>query len=709
MEAKSTQITGRVDKILCEDDTKYLVIDVLTAKGEQHTKLKGITIAYIFNFCVIPRAGDKVTLLCIATDDFLDDNIPIFRPSNPQRILFDVDMTDTAVMKFFFISAKIFKWPTGTCNKLISYLRENGKIADELTAYAEMKRGYHSCDKLEEFLTKNQVDKLLHRWCKEFLFHRYYLYGLNLEYTYILKEHYSYQQITHYLQHDPYVLIHLPISEVEKIIDAFGWRYTKPLNRSVGEIARYLYGQLERHLAYVPKKELDKYPPEYLQLLYNPDTYNFILQEDRIYYWQVVEIEDYLANFLHKLTGNKLSLITECPNTKLKPDQYSVMLQALNQPVSIITGGAGTGKTTIIGELVNNLTTLRGSNCTILSYTGKAVRVIQRKTGNKNTMTLHRSLHTNIEATDVIIIDEVSMCPTALLMQVLKCTPNLKQLIFVGDHNQLPPIHWCELMRPLMEFLPCFRLEINYRTSPLPGEPNTIVDEATRLINDTTNCFSFQPECNFHLYEGDEQTVLQICRDALENGYSGEDCTIICPFREDTNRLNEQAKTIFNAINRSNKKQKWCIGDRVMVIKNIKSIDVMNGEEGTVEEVDKEGIHVRINTKIHLFKYKDTDNFNESELLTEKPLERHLTHSWAITAHKSQGSEWPVVIGYIPRYSRFITRNIIYVMMTRATEWFYLVGKQIDIDNCCNNLTPKGRSSLHTRFEQLTKQSTNGE
>jgi hypothetical protein len=702
--SKSINIIGEILSIHGTDtDIPHLRLSVLEVRDRQDNSLKAKTIAYLYNGVIIPRAGDRVSLLCIDTGQMLEDNIPVYMPNKPERILFDVNMSKGNVMRFMYISAKNHKWPTGVCGEVIKHLEENSKnIADTLNDYADMQRQHCACVQLEEFLPTDKVNKLLYRWCKEFIYHRFYLYGLDMKAIYILKEHYSYVDILKFLRTDPYVLLQLSIQSVGKILNTFGWRYSTPPNRSVGEIARYIYSHLERHNSYIPMSELSDYPPEYVELLCDPHTYAFKIVDDRIYYSKALEVEQYLSKIIYKLTQVRPEAISEVTTTKLKPDQYTAMLRILNEPISILSGGAGTGKTTIIGEVVDNLIAFRKANCCILSYTGKAVRVVQHKTGFKNTMTLHRALYSDMSHVDVLIVDEISMCPTTLFARVLEHMPKLKQIILVGDHNQLPPINWCELMQPLMDFIPCMQLNINYRTSPLPGEPNVIVNEANRLIADTTKQFTFQDGSNFHVYAGDENTVLQICREALENNYTGNDCTIICPFRNDTNRLNEKVKHIFNSVNRNGRDQKWCIGDRVMVTMNIKSIDVMNGEEGTVESVDREGVHVCINSNTHLFKYKDTDNTEDTDMLTNKPMERHLLHSWAITAHKSQGSEWPVVIAYIPRYSHFITRNIIYVMLTRATEWLYLIGDLNDINKCCNNIPPKGRSTLHTFYKQLT-------
>jgi exodeoxyribonuclease V alpha subunit len=295
------------------------------------------------------------------------------------------------------------------------------------------------------------------------------------------------------------------------------------------------------------------------------------------------------------------------------------------------------------------------------------------------------------------------------MAKVVTLSVMLKQLILVGDPQQLPPISWGRLMQPLLEVeqIPRCHLLDNHRTSNEADGQNTLIEQANRLVADTSMKYRLTPGGNFFWFDGGVAEIKKLLESLAAEGYSGWECTVIVPYRKLAVELNEICQDLFNGANVNQRVHdgiRWRVGDRIMLLKNIKSLDVMNGEEGEIVAITDEGLMIKFTDDELLFKWSGSSGTDEGieddEFVATTPTTKLLQHSWALTCHKAQGSEWPIVIGYVPWASNFITRRLMYVMMTRAMKWFFLFGDQYTISQSINNVPPFGNCALAEQLEQ---------
>lgn len=384
----------------------------------------------------------------------------------------------------------------------------------------------------------------------------------------------------------------------------------------------------------------------------------------------------YLNYFFHAETvlAEKLKPQDQIfPNLKisdtLSDDQIAAVNGALNNKISIITGSAGTGKTTVIKELVRVLT-IAGMTYVVCSFTGKAVSRIQEL--KIDAYTIHRLINKEITS-DVLIIDEVSMVSNDLLYLLLKANVYYK-MILIGDYNQLSPIDWGDLLAELMKCVPVYTLTIQHRQNFLD-----IIDNLGRVLSKTmvipSENFLIEPKLI------DEQIISH--RGDIQN------FIVITPLNIDVKSINERLQSLFLDTNDTNyihdeSNRKFIIGDKVMSTTNDYQKDVFNGDEGIVVSVKPFTVHYhRINKDV---KYDIRKLYK-------------ITHSWCITVHRSQGSEWKTVYFVLKDYSAFVTNNMVYTALSRAKEKVYFICSNDDvIEKCIKNIPPKRLDNLGKRI-----------
>lgn len=402
----------------------------------------------------------------------------------------------------------------------------------------------------------------------------------------------------------------------------------------------------------------------------------------------------------------------------LSPDQLRALEGALTYPLSVITGGAGTGKTTLIGEIVYNLE-LRDVPYVITSFTGKAVARLKEVLKSRSPLTLHRMLagvrkreseRTVLSDFQCLIVDECSMVPAELLNEFFSVFGENFRVILVGDPNQLPPIGWGSVFQEVIESraIPTFTLTINHRVYTANGEEDGVLLNAHAIASlplrrrrDPPSPFNFQHTPNFLMDTGTIHKVMDLVRACFYQQRTPPDCiTVITPFNRDLEPLNKFFQELYFSGARSvvdSRGRKWAVGDRVRMLKNSYDINVMNGEEGRIREVDAEKILVDFGASgCHSFplesppkkdeKYRYGSNRDEDQE-DETRTVMMLTLSYALTAHTSQGSEWDFVILYFSKplgndgyeqvqYSSFLSRNLIYTALTRAKRMVICIGDE---------------------------------
>lgn len=415
----------------------------------------------------------------------------------------------------------------------------------------------------------------------------------------------------------------------------------------------------------------------------------------------------------------KLERAKEKLSLNLGKEQVMAVKTSLSSPLSIITGGPGTGKTTIIRTIVevafmqNNATRI-----VLLAPTGKAARRIEESTKEKAS-TIHSALSirdhedtfAQIEA-DLVIVDESSMIDIFLASKLLQACEGVNSIIFVGDVDQLPSVGCGNFLSDLINCkgVPVTRLIEVYRQK----EKSTIPVNAAKVKQGLTDFIKDPSSFIIHDDTDPEIVLRMLVRAYVEcyNKYGREKACVILPMKkgkvstESVNRMIQQAINPSKGELEYTKKERGKkgsppvekeiirSGDTVMATKNGPQLCYSNGDTGTV-------------TKI----FRDEDN----ELVVEVKFDsgyvhgfthdnlEHITLAYAITVHKSQGCEYDIIISsLLPQHYIMLRRNLIYTAMTRAKEKFVFVGSLKSFNKAVHEIGDSRRfSNLANRIHKL--------
>lgn len=400
--------------------------------------------------------------------------------------------------------------------------------------------------------------------------------------------------------------------------------------------------------------------------------------------------------------------------------QKEAIIQAINNPLFILTGGPGTGKTTIINGIIAIYAILHKINlqktsgdCPILlaAPTGRAARRMNELTGLPSA-TIHRHLGLTEDATepsrndfldaDLIIIDEFSMVDTWLAHQLLNHISSNSQVLIVGDADQLPSVSPGQVLADLLQVsaLPSIRLEKIYRQS----DDSTIVTLASQIRQGSLPADFTQKKADRSYFEvGSEQiptTVERIVSAAIKSGIPASEVQILAPMYRGAagiDQLNLMAQALLNplvenALEFQYNDQTFRQGDRVIHLVNDAESNVFNGDLGYI-------------TDLLPAKYTDskqdeiTINFDGNEIFYPRNEWYKITLAYAMSIHKSQGSEFQVVILPITSSShRMLQRNLIYTAITRAKSKLILLGQVRAFDYAVQNAGTSRKTYLVPRF-----------
>lgn len=379
--------------------------------------------------------------------------------------------------------------------------------------------------------------------------------------------------------------------------------------------------------------------------------------------------------------------------------QKEAIFSVLTGGVSIITGGPGTGKTTVVRALISIFASL-GIKTALAAPTGRAAKRMSEAT-SEEAKTIHRLLEMEYSGDDeserflrneknlleegAIIIDEASMIDIFLFDSLLRAVKPGAHIVLIGDSDQLPPVGAGNVLADLItsDAFPVVRLTQIFRQS---GE-SMIVTNAHRINEGKAPDVSRTDADFFFLRRQSDDacasTVAELISKRLPTAY-GKDILsgiqVITPSRKGqcgTVELNRRLQEILNPKSYEKEEKTFGekvirVGDRVMQTKNNYSIEwekngyagvgIFNGDIGTVLSIDRDSASMQI-------------SFDERVCDYEFAHVDELEHAYAITVHKSQGSEYPVVI--IPLYHcapMLLSRNLLYTAITRASKMVILVG-----------------------------------
>lgn len=398
----------------------------------------------------------------------------------------------------------------------------------------------------------------------------------------------------------------------------------------------------------------------------------------------------------------------------LDPKQKDAIYNALTHPISILTGGPGTGKTATVNILVQATEEIilnkknRKAKIELLGPTGKAADRMQELT-NRAASTIHRKLRlhpgsnfVDVELdADLIIIDESSMIDIYLMDKLLSAISSNTIIVFVGDINQLPSVGPGKVLDDMIASnkISTVTLTTIFRQS----QNSTIVENAHHIINeeDTEHGFKLN-KGNFTFIAEDNPIELKTHVGEiieLEKNYGNtlKDIITLTLMRDKdggTAELNEYLQENYNPnpIEYTFIDKTFKVGDRVMQIRNNYDLNVFNGFVGTINSIYEENGEE--------FLTVDYDNQTSITEYSEKEV-NELDLAYASTVHKSQGSEYPIVILIIHNcQSHMLTSKILYTALTRAKVRLYCIG-QVDAIN--KAIHEKNKNKNEYRLSRLAQ------
>ena len=368
----------------------------------------------------------------------------------------------------------------------------------------------------------------------------------------------------------------------------------------------------------------------------------------------------------------------------LSDEQIAAINQSINSSLAIITGGPGSGKTTLVRAMVMALKELK-LKIKLCAPTGRAARRISENPGlaRYNPSTIHRYLYSKKKGSkdnfDVMIVDESSMIDINLILELLLSIPDGTSIIFIGDADQLPPV---SAGQPFNDLIQSKKVPVSYLTG------NFRQKELSPIVNGARNVISgFEPktgktheDSDFYFLEvqkGEQSdVVIENYLSVLPNtllGVEDNDIQILSPMRKSPTGINNLNKIIQQQLTANGKPVhekkvgdeiiKFYLSDKVMMTQNDYEIDVMNGDIGKItRKSDKNFIVVFEDGKEVEFTSENRDK---------------LDLAYAITIHKSQGSEYrAVVIPVSSNHIHMLTRKLLYTGITRGKEMVCLVGEK---------------------------------
>lgn len=442
-----------------------------------------------------------------------------------------------------------------------------------------------------------------------------------------------------------------------------------------------------------------------------------IIEENRVYLPSLYFSEKGIVTSLKRMTDQKdfadqfpeseflkaLGSLEERLDVQYAPSQKTAIQTAISSPLMILTGGPGTGKTTVIKGIVEIYSELHGCSLNPKDYdkdeafpiilaapTGRAAKRMTESTGLP-AVTIHRLLgwngadgfnHDEDHPIDgkLVIIDEFSMVDVWLANQLFKALPAQIQVILVGDEDQLPSVGPGQVLKDLLktEKINTVRLTDIYRQS----EGSSIIDLAHSIKNGVIPDDITKPKIDRAFFKCNQDQVLDVVRqvsaNALKKGYTAKDVQVLAPMYRGSAGIDVLNKMLQNLFNPKTEQKRellfgeivYRVGDKVLQLVNKPEDNVFNGDMGEIVSIIYAKENVEKQDQI-IISYEGTE-----VMYTRQDL-NSITHAYCCSIHKSQGSEFPIVILPIVKgYFRMLRRNLIYTAVTRSKDYLILCGEE---------------------------------
>ena len=459
------------------------------------------------------------------------------------------------------------------------------------------------------------------------------------------------------------------------------------------------------------------------------DAYNsllvderIVIKDDRLYLWEMYEAETLIARRL-RLLAHEDKIKYKNLDTKIKEiethygivytdEQLDAIKLAITRKVAIITGGPGTGKTTILKGILDLYKVLSSSDkirlneqIALLAPTGRASKRMSEVT-NFEASTIHRFLKWNKDtnrfqineynksSVSFVIIDEASMIDTMLLANLLKGLKSSCHIVFVGDANQLPSVAAGDVLNDMIESkeLPVYALKNWHRQ----GSDSKIIPFAHRINEGILDKELLNSGSDLEFIPCKDNEIIKVIGNICKD-YNSYDLQVLAPIYKNRNgiyAINDHLQKLWNPKSPSKKEIEGNEGiyrekDKVIQLANMKDESVFNGDIGVIDRIKLLG-----NKELYI-------DYDGNLVKYTKSMLQNFTLGYAISIHKSQGSEFDtVLIPFTFDYRKMLYRKLIYTGVTRCKKKLILVGDINALEQAIrNNQEQKRRTSLKLFLE----------
>ena len=443
-----------------------------------------------------------------------------------------------------------------------------------------------------------------------------------------------------------------------------------------------------------------------------------IIEDNKIMLFSYYKCEDYVASLVYDLSNRddikikdidlKIEMLENFFDIKYNNEQKKAIKQALVKNFSIITGGPGTGKTTIIKGITQGYKMISGysfdklkERMVLLAPTGRAAKRMSEACLYPAS-TIHRYLRWNKETlefgynennkckAEFVIVDETSMIDIELMSNLFKALPINVKVVFIGDYNQLESVGPGNVLKDLIESDMINTIFLNeiYRQ-----DQNSYITELAYLVNNgelTEGFLEKKDDYNFIKCDSNDilKGVTDVCKLAIKKGYDLKNIQVLAPMYKGINgidSLNKVLQKVFNPPS-DNKNETYDVdviyrqGDKILQLENMPDDNVFNGDIGFIEKIN--GNEITVSFDGNKVKYKPKDY-------------KAIKHGYAISVHKSQGSEFEIVVmPVVNEYKIMLYKKLVYTAITRAKKSLILLGDPLCFSKAAINKGNKDRKTL---------------